>query len=78
VVRSKLNNFGWRVFGPNRYDGWIFGKFNSEGFPIQGNGTAYIYHDMTTVLLGTILNDAFVEGRPARAQCYKTFYDCNL
>jgi hypothetical protein len=61
----------WKTFGPYLYDGWLYGKFDFRTNDFVGNNAAYIYHDMTTVILGTFVNNTLIKGSAARIKYFR-------
>jgi len=61
----------WSKFGPDPYDGWLYGRFDAVTKNFVGNNVAYIYEDLQTVILGKFLNDELQYGKPARIKAYR-------
>jgi hypothetical protein len=70
-IISTENQISWRIFGPYRYDGWLYGKVDLKSKQFFGNDTAYIYQDMTTAILGIFVNNTLIEGREAKIEYYR-------
>jgi len=70
-VRQERLRIKWVTFGPEPYDGWLYGKFDPATKKFVGNKVAYIYHDLQTVIIGKFVNDELQYGRPAKVKAYR-------
>ena len=76
MMQNKFYNIdprsAWQIFGPYRYDGWLYGKYDPDARSFEaGNRTAYIYHDLTSVLIGKFDKGVLVEGRASRIKYFR-------
>jgi hypothetical protein len=69
IVQALFSgNTSWRVFGPYRYDGWLY----HEAGAIDGDQSAYIFQDMATAILGHFENNTLINGRAAQIKKFRS------
>ncbi len=69
-ISSSVLNITWRIHGKGKFDGWFYGPTVDDG-QFSGDNIAYIYQDLTTVILGTFQNGVLVAGKEARIKAYR-------
>ena len=71
---GDLTSLVWKAYGPDRLDGWLYGKVNlsnSKAAEFSGNDVAYVYSDFATALLGQFEKGVMLNATSAKITAYR-------
>ena len=64
-IRNHKTGLKWKKFGSGQYDGWLYGKTDSNG-EFTGDNITYIYDNFASVIHGKFNKGVLVSGRASK------------